>query len=350
MPGFTLGELGWSSFFDANFDPSTGHVPGRVAVQHRGAFVLYTEQGELWAEAAGRLAHADELPAVGDWVAATVHGDRARIEAVLPRRTAFVRKASDKQTVEQVLAANVDTVLLVAALTRDLNPRRLERYLTLAWESGAVPVVVLTKADICADIAHALRRIEPVALGVPVHVTSCVTGLGLDELDRYLRRAQTVALLGSSGVGKSTLVNRLAGAELQATQEIKPDGKGRHTTTRRELIRLPDGAWMLDTPGMRELQLWAGGDGLSEAFDDIEELAAGCRFSDCAHETEPGCAVRAAIASGALEHERLRSYRRLQAELTRLAARQDQRLRMELARERRKFYRAIAREARRSRR
>ena len=342
MSGFTLDELGWSSFFADQMDTSGDLVPGRVAVQHRGAYVLLAQQGELWAEPAGRLAHAGEAPAVGDWVAASVHGDRARIESILPRRTAFSRKTADREAVEQVLAANIDTALLVSALTRDLNPRRLERYLTLAWESGAVPAIVLTKADLCDDVAAALGQVESVALGVPVHVTSAVTGDGLAELESYLAPGRTVALLGSSGVGKSTLVNRLVGADVQETREIRDDGKGRHTTVRRELIRLPGSAWILDTPGMRELQLWSADDGLHEAFEDVDALAHECRFNDCRHESEPGCAVRAAIADGRLEPERLRSYRRLEAELRRLAAKQDDRLRMELRRENRRFYREIA--------
>jgi ribosome biogenesis GTPase / thiamine phosphate phosphatase len=350
LPGLTLSELGWSSFFEDNFDRDVGLVPGRVAVQHRGAYVLYSEDGELWAEPAGRLARDGDLPAVGDWVGASIHGDRARIEHLLPRRTAFARRAPHGETVAQVLAANLDTVLLVAALTRDLNARRLERYLTLAWDSGAAPVVVLAKADLCEDVGAALRELEPVTLGIPVHVTSAVTGAGLEELGIYLRPAETVALLGSSGVGKSTLINRLVGAELQATAEIRPDGKGRHTTTRRELIRLPGGAFVVDTPGMRELQLWAPADGAAATFADVEELAAQCRFRDCRHETEPGCAVGEAIATGALERERLRSFRRLQAELARLERKQDERLRLQAQREMKRRYRAFAKQSRARRR
>jgi ribosome biogenesis GTPase / thiamine phosphate phosphatase len=344
---FTLDELGWSSFFDDSLDRDAGLVPARVAVQHRGAYVLLAEAGELWAEPAGRLFRSGTTPAVGDWVGTSLHGDRARIETVLPRRTSFSRKGAGLEAVEQVLAANLDTVLLVAAMTRDLNARRLERYLTLAWDSGAAPAVVLTKADLGGDPGRALREVEAVALGVPVHVTSSVTGYGLEELDRYLEPARTVALLGSSGVGKSTLVNRLAGADVQVTHELRKDGRGRHTTTRRELVRLPGGAWLVDTPGLRELQLWAGADAAEDAFEDVDRLAAGCRFRDCAHKAEPGCAVQAAVDAGTLELARLRSYRRLQAELARLERKRDERLLQEARREHKRRVRIQARAMRR---
>ena len=233
------------------------------------------------------------------------------------------------QTEAQVLAANLDTVFVVSGLDGDLNPRRFERYLTLAWESGATPALVLTKADLCEDVPPALLEVEQVALGVSVHVVSNVTGEGLDELAPYLMPARTIALLGSSGVGKSTLANRLLGQELQATKAIADDGRGRHTTTSRQLIRLPGGALLVDTPGLREIQLWDADEGIQEAFADVDELAADCRFNDCAHMREPGCAVQAAIDEGRLPRERLQSYRALQRELKRLALKQDARLRSE---------------------
>jgi ribosome biogenesis GTPase len=304
---------------------------------------VLTERGELRVRLAGRLRHeaasAADLPVVGDWVALR----DGMIHAVLPRRSAFTRKAAWSPTEAQVLAANLDTVFVVSGLDGDFNLRRLERYLTLAWESGATPALVLTKADLCEDVGGALLEAEQVALGVPAHVVSNVTGEGLDELEPYLGPAKTVALLGSSGVGKSTLANRLLGAELQATEEIAEDGRGRHTTTSRQLLRLPGGALLVDTPGLREIQLWDADEGIEEAFADVDELAAGCRFNDCAHRREPGCAVQAAIDQGRLPRERLQSYRALQRELARLARKQDARLRSEerkkraaLARSRRK--------------
>jgi ribosome biogenesis GTPase len=304
--------------------------PGRVAVEHRGAYVLLTEDGEQWASPTGRLRleareGEAELPAVGDWVAFRLpeRSDRATVHAVLPRRSKFSRKTAWHETKEQVLAANVDVVFLTQALPDDLNLRRLERYLATGWESGAAPVVLLTKADLAADVASAVAEAEAVAFGVPVHAVSARTGEGLDAVRSYLDGNRTAVLLGSSGVGKSTIVNALLGREELATQETRADGRGRHTTTRRELHLLPGGGIVLDTPGIRELQLWDVEQGLEDAFEDVEELAADCRFSDCAHEQEPGCAVREALATGALPSERWESYRKLQRELEALAARQD---------------------------
>jgi ribosome biogenesis GTPase len=274
---------------------------------------------------------------VGDWVAyagGLIHG-------VLPRRTAFVRRAAGNETVEQVLAANIDTVFLVMAFYRDLNPRRLERYLALAWESGADPAIVLTKLDLADDADAAITEIESVALGVPVHPVSAVTGEGLDELEPYLGPGRTVVLLGSSGVGKSTLVNALLGEERQATKEIRAfDGRGRHTTTARELIGLPGGGLVLDTPGMRELQLWEAAEGLIGTFGDIDELALTCRFSDCSHESEPGCAVRDAV-----DADRLESWRKLGRELRHLELKQDARARSEARKEWRRFTKSMRKSA-----
>jgi ribosome biogenesis GTPase / thiamine phosphate phosphatase len=337
-----LHDLGWDDGFAASFEPYSfdGLVAARVSAQHRGGYDVLTEDGERRARLAGRLRHqaasAAELPAVGDWVALR---DQT-IQAVLPRRSAFSRKVAWAATDEQVLAANLDSIFVVSGLDGDLNARRLERYLTLAWESGAMPVLVLTKSDLCADVAAALVAIEPVALGVTVHAVSNVTSAGLEELEPYLGRARTVALLGSSGVGKSSLANRLAGEELQATRAIADDGRGRHTTTSRQLIRLPGGALLVDTPGLRELQLWEASDGIEEAFADVDELAADCRFRDCSHRREPGCAVHAAIDEGRLPLERLQSYRRLQGELRHLALKQDARLRSEARKKRAAFARS----------
>ena len=324
-----LQDLGWDDGFAASLQPHDNCIPARVAAQHRGEYDVLTERGEQRAHVAGRLRHDSssgaDLPAVGDWVALrdeTIH-------AVLPRRSAFLRKVAFHATEAQVLAANVDTVFVVTGLDADFSPRRIERYLTLAWESGATPALILTKADLCPDPLALLLEAEQVALGVSAHVVSNVTGEGLDELTTYLAPAQTIALLGSSGVGKSSLANRLLGAELQATKELAEDGTGRHTTTARQLFRIPGGAMLVDTPGLREVQLWDADDGIQEAFSDVDELAADCRFNDCAHMREPGCAVQAAIDEGRLPRERLQSYRALQRELRRLAAKQDGRLRSE---------------------
>ena len=324
-----LQDLGWDDGFAAALQPHDNCIPARVAAQHRGEYGVLTERGELRAHVAGRLLHeassGADLPAVGDWVALrdeTIH-------AVLPRRSAFQRKVAFHATEAQVLAANIDTVFVVTGLDEDFSARRLERYLTLAWESGATPAVVLTKADLCDDPLAMLLEAEQVAVGVQAHVVSNVTGEGLDELVTYLAPAKTVALLGSSGVGKSSLVNRLFNDEVQATKELAEDGTGRHTTTARQLFRLPGGAMLVDTPGLREVQLWDADEGIQEAFSDVDELAADCRFNDCAHMREPGCAVQAAIDEGRLPRDRLQSYRALQRELKRLAAKQDGRLRAE---------------------
>ena len=339
-----LNDLGWDDGFAAAFEPYKDEfIPARVAAQHRGEYSVLTKAGELRARLAGRIQHeaagASELPAVGDWVALrdeTIH-------AVLPRRSAFSRKAAWAPTEEQVLAANLDTIFVLSALNGDLNPRRLERYLTLAWESGATPVLVLTKADLCDDVGSALLSVEEVAPGVAAHAVSNVTGAGLEELEPYLGPARTVALLGSSGVGKSTLANRLMGTDVQVTHEIAEDGRGRHTTTSRQLLVLPGGAMLVDTPGLRELQLWDAGEGIQDAFADVDELAAGCRFNDCSHTREPGCAVQAAIDEGRLPLERFESYGLLQRELEHLAVKQDASLRSQARKKRAAFARSLRR-------
>jgi ribosome biogenesis GTPase len=345
-----LEHLGWNPALAGAFQPfsDSGLLPGRVAVEHRGALVLLTGGGEVWADVPGRLRHRAEseaeLPAVGDWVAFSRHpqAERATIEAVLPRRTAFLRKVAGFETVEQVVAANVDVVFAVASLEGPLNPRRLERYLTLSWESGADPVVVLTKADLCDNVPEALLHVGEIALGVPAYAVSSVTGLGVENLLAHLAGGRTGTLVGPSGVGKSTLVNRLSGSERLATAELRADGRGRHTTTHRELVVLEGGGCLIDTPGMRELTLWDAGDGLEQTFDDVELLALECRFSDCAHNTEPGCAVRAAVAAGTLDPGRLEGFRKLQRELRHIETRHDSRARSE----ERKRWRALERESR----
>jgi ribosome biogenesis GTPase len=325
--------LGWDSSFAAAVTPfaAEGLTPARVAAEHRDRYVVVGASGvSTSAVLAGRLRHEArsraELPAVGDWVAvarASTAGDVTSIHAVLPRRTAFTRKVAGDETAAQVVAANVDIALVVTALPHDVNPRRLERYLALAWESGAMPVVVLTKADLAHDLAESITSARVVAPGVDVIALSSVTGDGVDALERVLGPGRTAVLLGPSGAGKSTLVNRLLGSERLRTAEVRDDGKGRHTTTHRELVRLRGGALLIDTPGMRELQLWDADAGLGAAFSEIYALATECRFKDCRHETEPGCAVLAAVDAGHLPAERLEHWRQLQRELAYLARRQD---------------------------
>jgi ribosome biogenesis GTPase / thiamine phosphate phosphatase len=327
-------QLGWDEQWQAELERlDDNFIPGRIAAQHRGEYVVWSANGEVRAEVAGRLFHDADiggaLPAVGDWVALRAHdGDRGTIAGVLPRRSAISRKQALKEAVAQVLAANVDVVLLLNGLDDDFSLRRLERYLTTAWESGAQPVVVLTKCDLHADVTEWTLEVERVAVGVPVVAISNVTGAGVDELRLHIGAGRTAVMLGSSGVGKSSLLNRLAGAELMRTSEVAADGTGRHTTTHRELVALPDGALMIDTPGLRELQLWEGD--LVASFADIEEFAGACRFNDCSHAHEPGCAVLAAVDDGRLELDRLRSWRKLQRELLAIAARKDIRLRTQL--------------------
>jgi ribosome biogenesis GTPase / thiamine phosphate phosphatase len=327
-----LEDLGWDAFFADAFEPYAADnlIPARVSARHHGPCELLTELGRMGGLPAGKLTD-EELPAVGDWVAARpVEGERkAVIEAVLPRRTSFSRKEAFTRTVEQVVAANVDTVFVVTAFGFDLNPRRLERYLTAAWDSGSSPVIVVNKLDNAEDPWAELALVEPVAMGVPVHAVSAVSGEGLDELDAYLRVGATIVLLGSSGVGKSTLVNRFAGNEVLVTSETSAGGRGRHTTSHRELVPLPSGALLLDTPGMRELQLWAGEEVLDTTFSEIAAFAAECKFSDCSHRTEPGCAIRRALADGSLQEERWASYNKLQREIRALEIRKDARLRSE---------------------
>jgi len=334
----SLERLGWNARFAEAFAslPEPNLAPARVAREDRDRYVLIDANGERAAVLAGRLRHessaAAERPAVGDWVAVRASGadGDAVIAAVLPRTSAFTRKRAGDTTDEQVVAANVDTVLLVSGLDGDFNPRRIERYLAAAWDSGATPVVVLNKADLADDLDARLDEVRDVAPGVDVLAVSALAGDGVDALAPWLLPGHTLALLGSSGVGKSTLANALLGESRLATGAVREDdSRGRHTTTHRELLLLPCGALLLDTPGMRELQLWADEDSLDGAFPEIAALALACRFRDCAHESEPGCAVLAAAADGSLDPERLASWRKLQRELRWLASRQDARARAE---------------------
>jgi ribosome biogenesis GTPase len=299
-----------------------------VIVEHKHSYRVVLECGEMSAEVAGRLRHQatgrEGFPAVGDWVLVQPRPveQRATIHRILDRRSKLSRKAAGLESHEQILAANLNTVFLLQSLNRDFNPRRLERYLAMAWDSGANPVVLLTKLDLCNYVRPFLDQVEVVAAGVPVHALSAVTGEGLESLDPYLRIGQSVVMLGSSGVGKSTLVNHLAGVDLLEVREIREDDdRGRHTTAHRQLILLPRGGIVIDTPGMRELQLWAAG--LDRTFADVEDLTHGCRFRDCKHEAEPGCGVRTALQEGILDPARFHSYLKLRAELKYLERRRD---------------------------
>ncbi len=333
-----LESLGWSAFFEEQIDRSLDLIPTRVIEEQRAAYRILGEDGEWRAKVAGRLRHdIAELgaspPCVGDWVMASLpsggpEGGDALIHRVLERRSKFSRQAAGERTAEQVVAANVDSVFLVQSLNRELNPRRLERYLTLLWESRAEPVVVLHKADLCVNPAPLVAAVEEVAPGVAVLLTSALAPGGLDALIPYLRTGRTVALIGSSGVGKSTIVNRLAGEALMRVQEIRPDDRGRHTTTARRLVRLPGGGMLIDTPGMRTVLMWEGEEGLSQSFTDVAELAAHCRFRDCVHSSEPGCAVRQALDAGTLDAERFQSYLKLQREVRHNAMKFDRSLRL----------------------
>jgi len=316
----TLARWGWNSYFEAfwhNGDWRSA-VPARVVGQQRKFWRAGGEFGECWAEASGKLRlAADEgadWPAVGDWVAVELHGagSTAAIQGVLPRRSKFVRKLPGKKIGEQVIAANVDTGLLVSAMDGDFNPRRVERYLAQCWESGAKPVIVLNKADACEDAREKAADMERVAVGAAVCVVSAKTGQGFEEIQEFLRPGNTLVLLGSSGVGKSTIANRLLRQAVQGVRPVREsDSRGRHTTTTRELFILPGGALLMDTPGLREMQLWDAEDGVVQTFADIDSLAAQCRFGDCRHEGEPGCAVLAAMNAGTLDPGRLENRRKL---------------------------------------
>ncbi|MEW5992004.1 MAG: ribosome small subunit-dependent GTPase A [Chloroflexota bacterium] len=320
-----LQAMGWQPSFAAAFEAhgAIGRIPARVIAEERGQFLVHDGLATHPAEVSGRLRYESSgdplaFPSVGDWVVATPgEGGGATIHGLMPRRSAIVRCApSDHGTGAQVLAANVDVVFIVTSLNAELNLRRLERYLAVAWESGAIPVVVLSKADLDNDVAGHRVAAEAVAPGVDVIAVSAVSGEGLEAVRAHLAPGRTVAFIGSSGVGKSTLVNALAGRELLTTAGIREDdARGRHTTTRRQLVPLADGL-IIDTPGMRELGL-LDGDGLGSAFGDVERAATGCRFRDCGHQSEPGCAVRAALISGALDADRFRAYQKLEREARR---------------------------------
>jgi ribosome biogenesis GTPase / thiamine phosphate phosphatase len=305
---------------------------GRVTSQQKGIYTLLSLQGEFQAKLTGKFYYeaktTEELPAVGDWVAfMPLDNKQAIIEKVLPRTSKFSRKKAGDEAEEQIIAANIDYLFIVSSLNADLNLNRLERYLLLCWESGASPVIILSKTDVCENLQEKIAEVESVAMGVPIVPVSSYEYSGMDKLTPYLSQGKTVALVGSSGVGKSTLLNSLSGKSVQDVKEIREkDSKGKHTTTHREMFLLEIGAFIIDTPGMRELQMWEGNDGISTQFKDIEEYAELCRFRDCMHEDEPHCAIRNAITQGLLSQERYLSYQKLLREIEYSKRRADKRL------------------------
>lgn len=350
----SLSRWGWNSYFEAMWNETEREdaMPARVVAQHRRCWRIAGAFGECLAEASGRLRLAAETgadwPTVGDWVSVESNESRdlALVRMVLPRRNQFTRKAAGRRIEGQVIAANVETALVISALDGDVNPRRAERYIAQCWECGVKPALILNKADACEDAREKAARMERVASGIPVHVVSARTGQGMEEVERMFVPGQTLVMLGSSGVGKSTLTNRLLGQALQKANEVRAkDRGGRHTTTTRQLFALPGGALLIDTPGLRELQLWNGEEGLAQTFADIRLLAARCKFKDCRHATEPGCAVQAAVHAGTFDLARLENQRKLLREQEFLRRKMDPEARAEekqrikrLTREVRKIY------------
>ncbi len=339
----SLIDYGWDEYYEqkwnqilseGSFKESSGCdgnclflYPARVTADYGQMLRAVAKTGEFLVNRPNR----DMQIAVGDWavVKSSEGGADVRILGILPRRTKFSRAAAGNEVKEQIVAANIDNVFIVQSLNRDFNIRRLERYLVATWESGAIPVVVLTKEDVCEDTADKLAMVYEAAPGVDVHAISCVSGKGIDEVRKYLTKGKTVALLGSSGVGKSTLVNTLMGVEMFKTQEIREDdSKGRHTTTHRELVLLPEGGLILDTPGMRSLSLWEAETGMEVMYGDVEELVASCRFHDCTHGNEPGCCIREAIQDGKLDNKRWEAWLKLQKELQFLEAKKEGKVRL----------------------
>lgn len=334
----SLQDYGWNKEWQQQFDALKVPTwePARVIEELQGLYRVVTRDGQHFATLAGRFRHLassrNDLPTVGDWIAIqTAQGaSQAVVHALLSRKSSFTRKLAGFEQDAQVVAANVNTLFLVNA-ANDVNERRIERYLTIAWDSGSMPVIVFSKSDLVEDGARLIDTANSIAPFVPVHLVSAATGQGLDTLAPYLLPGETVALLGMSGAGKSSLVNYWMSNEAQRVQDVRTtDLRGRHTTTTRTLFRLPNGTIVIDTPGMRELQLWDGEQGLHETFGDVEKFAAQCRYRDCSHQTEPGCAVQSAIHHGTLDTGRFRNYMKLQRELARIERKQSTKARVGL--------------------
>lgn len=317
-----LKEYGLSERFEKEAAVYNNLLIARVTQQHRELYRVISEYGEIEARVSGKYAYKADgqigFPAVGDWVMIEFTDESANsaiIHNILQRKSVLARQAAGAESAGQIIAANIDTIFICMSLNADFNLRRIERYLTIAWDSMATPVIVLTKSDLCDDLPQKLHDIAEVNMGADVVICSSQNGNGYEEINSYIGKGRTVAFIGSSGVGKSTIINKLMGQDVLATKTIREDDdKGRHTTTHRQLLLLPNGGVVIDTPGMRELQIYTGN--LSKTFEDIEEIAAGCRFSDCSHTKEPGCAVREAIENGTLTEERLKSYQKLQREMS----------------------------------
>ncbi len=322
-------DAGWDTFFEVHFKPYAldGFSVGRIAVEHKNVYVLFTEYGELRAKVSGKIryeaSNRSDFPVVGDWVVIKPRFAEkyATIHAILTRKSKLSRKTAGIETEEQILAANIDTAFWISSFNKILNIRRIERYLTTVWESGAQPVIILNKLDLCTDseLEETVIEVESAAPGVPVHAVSAKNGHGIENLMPYMQKGNTIVFLGLSGVGKSTLINRLIGEDVQKVSEIrKIDDLGRHTTASRQLIILAGGGLVIDTPGIRELQLWDSKDGFTETFEEIENIAQHCRFSDCRHESEPSCAVKQAVEDGRIDPKRFQNYNKMQKELDHL--------------------------------